>query len=285
MVSSIITAIPNVISSRKSIAHILGRFKITRWLYSVYSKYQQLFLAYTKNLNYENKTFFKDIHIDFALKSLKKEAVFIGLKLPKEIVTEIQTFSKNTLLAQENGKAHFYYSDVKNGSLPDGRVIVQGIAIEPLKCDAIQQIINDPVLRVIIEKYLGYSPKKIRALLRWSFVLELPDEVRMKLNQGNLYHYDVGEFNSVYANFYLSDTDRYSGAHTMIKGSHNRKNFRMLFNSAIQPKDYLIKYYGQEQEMLIEGEQGLGFIQDPYCYHRAIPPIKEERLLLQIQFS
>ncbi len=285
MVSSIITAIPNVISSKKSIAHILGRFKIARWFYSIYSKYQESLLGYTKNLNYESNTFFKDIHTDFALKSLKKEAVFIGLKLSKEIVTEIQAFSKNTLLAQENAKAHFYYSDVKNGYLPDGRVIVQGIAIEPLKCDAIQQIINDPVLRVIIEKYLGYSPKKIRALLRWSFVLELPDEARMKLSQGNMYHYDVGEFNSVYANFYLSDTDRYSGAHTMIKGSHNRKNFRMLFNSAIQPKDYLVKYYGQHNEMLIEGEEGLGFIQDPYCYHRAIPPIKEERLLLQIQFS
>lgn len=284
MVLNIITAIPKVISSQKSIAHIFGRFKISRWLYSLYSKLQQLFLFRPKN-NDENQTFFKDIHIDCALKSLKIEAIFIGLKLPKEIVAKIKTFSKNTSLAQENAKAHFYYSDVQNGYLPDGRVIVHGIAIDPLKCDAIQQIINDPVLRIIIKKYLGYSPKKVRALLRWSFVLELPDDIRMNLSQGNLYHYDVGEFNSVYANFYLSETDRYSGAHAMIKGSHNHKNFKMLLSSAIQSKDYLIQYYGQEQEILIEGEEGLGFIEDPYCYHRAIPPIKEERLLLQIQFS
>jgi hypothetical protein len=285
MALNIIAAIPKLISSKKGITYILSRFKLFRRVYTIYSKLKQSFLSYSKNVDYERTTFFQDVAVDFAVKSLEKEAFFLGLKLSKEIVAEIQAFSKNTLLAQENAKAHFYYNDVKNGYLPDGRVTVQGIAVHPLECNAIQQIINDPVLRVIIEKYLGYSPKKIHALLRWSFVLELPDDVRMKLNQGNLYHYDIGELNSVYANFYLTNTDKYSGAHTMIKGSHNRKSFRMLFNYAIQSKDFLNKYYGQENEILIEGEEGLGFIQDPYCYHRAIPPIKEERLLLQIQFS
>ncbi|MBF2068001.1 MAG: hypothetical protein IGS39_26820 [Calothrix sp. C42_A2020_038] len=284
MVLNIVNAIFNVVSSRKEIAYILGRFKTIRRFYRKYSKIKQLTLGFPKNINYESTTFFQDIPIDLALKYLNKNAVFLGLKLPQEIVDEIREFSKNTLLGQENTKAHFYYHDVKNGYLPDGRVIVQGIAVHPLKCNAIQQIINDPILRVIIEKYLGYSPKNIRTLLKWSFVLELTDEDRMKLNQGNIYHYDVGEFNSVYANFYLTNTDRYSGAHAMIKGSHNYKNLKMLFNSA-QPKNILIKYYGQENEMIIEGDEGIGFIQDPYCYHRAIPPIKEERLLLQIQFS
>ena len=285
MMLNIITAIPKIMSGKKGTAHIFGRFKIFRRFYTACSWLQQSFLGTQKDINYEKTSFFEDVPVDLALKSLEKDAVFLGLKLPHKIVAEIQEFSENTLLAQENGLAHFYYHEVKNGYLPDGRVTVQGIAINPLACNAIREIINDPVLRVIIQKYLGYSPKKIRPLLRWSFLLELPEKARMKLGQGNIYHYDIGEFNSVYANFYLSNTDRYSGAHTMIKGSHNRKTLKMLFGYATQPKDCLIKYYGRENEIIVEGEEGLGFIQDPYCYHRAIPPIQRERLLLQLQFS
>ncbi len=284
MMLNIAAAIANIVSRQKGIAYILGRFKIIRSLYSVYSNIQQLVIGFKENLNYEKTTFFPDIPVDLALIFLEKDAVFCGLKLPKKIVTEIQAFSQNTLLAQENGLAHFYYSDVENGYLPDGRATVQGIAIHPLTCNAIQQIIDDPVLRVIVEKYLGYSPKTIRALLRWSFILELPETLRMKLGQGNIYHYDVGEFNSVYANFYLSNTDRYSGAHAMIKGSHNHKSLPMLLNYATQTQDFLSEFYGKENEIIIEAEEGFGFIQDPYCYHRAIPPIQTERLLLQIQF-
>jgi hypothetical protein len=285
MMLNIADAITKIVRGKKGIAHILGRFKIIRRLYSTYSKIQQSVISSKESINYEKATFFQDVAVDLALKSLKKDAFFLGLKLPHEIVAEIQAFSKTTLLAQENGLARFYYHDVKNGYLPDGRVTVQGIAIHPLACNAIRQIISDPILRVIIEKYLGYSPKKIRPLLRWSFLLELPEKARMKLGQGNIYHYDIGEFNSVYVNFYLSNTDRYSDAHTMIKGSHNRKSFKMLLSNATQPNDYLIKYYGKENEIIIVGEEGLGFLQDPYCYHRAIPPIESERLLLQIQFS
>jgi hypothetical protein len=285
MTLNVAIAIHQFMLGKKSIADILGRFKLIRRIYTTYIRIQQSIFGLKENINYEKTTFFQDIPVALALKSLEKDAVFLGLKLPHEIVAEIQEFSKNTLLAQENGLAHFYYHEVQNGYLPDGRVTVQGIAINPLACKAIRQLIDDPVLRIIVEKYLGYSPKKIRPLLRRSFLLELPEKTRMKLGQGNIYHYDTGEFNSVYANFYLSNTDRYSGAHTMIKGSHNRKALRMLFNYATQPKDYLIKYYGKESEIIIEGEEGLGFIQDPYCYHRAIPPIQSERLLLQIQFS
>lgn len=285
MMLNIADAIPKILRGKKSIAHILGRFKLIRRLYTTYCKIQQSVIGFKESINYDKNTYFPDIPVDLALKSLKKDAVFLGLKLPHSIVTEIQAFSKTTLLAQENGLARFYYHDVENGYLPDGRVTVQGIAVHPLACNAIRQIISDPVLRVIIEKYLGYSPKKIRPLLTWSFLLELPEQARMKLGQGNIYHYDIGEFNSVYVNFYLSNTDRYSGAHTMIKGSHNRKSLKMLLSNATQPNDYLIKYYGKENEIIIEAEEGLGFIQDPYCYHRAIPPIQTERLLLQIQFS
>jgi len=280
-----ITAILKFISGKNIVAYILGRFKIIRRCYSAYSKLKQSFRGLPKNIPDERTTFFKSLPTDLALKSLEKDAVFLGLELPQVIVTEIQEFSQNTLLAQADGLTHFYYSDVKNGYLPDGRAMVQGIAINPLACNAIQQIVNDPVLRLVVEKYLGYSPTKVSSLLRWSFVLEIPDKVRMRLNQGNIYHYDVGEFNSVYVNFYLSNTDKYSGAHAMFKSSHNHKTPKMLFNYATQPEEFLIKYYGKENELIIEANAGFGFIQDPYCYHRAIPPIKDERLLLQIQFA
>ena len=136
-----------------------------------------------------------------------------------------------------------------------------------------------------MRKYLGHGPRKITTILDLSFGSSMTDEQRRSLKHGVIdYHYDVAGYNFVYASFYITDTDRYSGAHVMMKRSHKSKPWRMLFGSARASQEAVYKQFGRENEITIEGPAGTGFVQDTSCYHRASPPTRGDRLMLAVRF-
>jgi hypothetical protein len=57
----------------------------------------------------------------------------------------------------------------------------------------------------------------------------------------------------------------------MMKRLHNRKPLRMLLGSATASEADVRRQFGIENETVIEGRAGLGFVQDTSCYHRASP--------------
>jgi hypothetical protein len=146
-------------------------------------------------------------------------------------------------------------------------------------------VIEDPVLRAIVHCYLGHEPRRMLPLLSWSFASSMPDDERRRLRHHVIdYHYDVEGFNFVYASFYITDCDRYSGAHVMRKRSHNRKPLRMLLGSVTASEASVHAEYGRENELVIEGPAGTGFVQDTSCYHRASSPTRGDRLMLALRF-
>jgi hypothetical protein len=88
----------------------------------------------------------------------------------------------------------------------------------------------------------------------------------------------------VYANFYITDTDRNSGAHVINERSHNRKPLRMLLGLASADESSVRKPFGIQSEITIEGPAETGFVQDTSCSHRAIPPTHRDRLVLAVCF-
>ena len=59
----------------------------------------------------------------------------------------------------------------------------------------------------------------------------------------------------------------------------------MTLAAGRQSDKAVLNYYGQDNQLIIEGESGFGFVQDPSCIHRVISPVKADRLLLQIRYS
>jgi hypothetical protein len=275
--------VKKLVYRQQSLSYVFGRFKIVRRMYSLYRMLLQVLFPLKREVC-TAPTLFESIPVNLVIEEVKINGVFLGIKIPRELVEEIQHYAKNSQLTRQDGLATFSYHDVKNGYLSDGRPVPQAVVNKPLESDAIRQIINDPIVKKIVKSYLMYDPKKIMILLRWSFVLEIPDSMRIKLHQTVNYHYDIPALNSIFVNFYLSDTDINSGAHVMIKSSHNEKSLRMLFDYNSQSERVLHNYYGKENELVIEGEEGYGFIQDPYCYHKALAPVSRERLMLQIRY-
>jgi hypothetical protein len=267
------------------IQYALGRFWTVR---SVYGGARRLMDRRVSVQQNGSSTLFPDQNVDQIASTISEEAVFIGLNLPAHIVNEIDTFARKEPLHTnyDPDGPTFRYSDVIRGKAPDGRSApIAGIS-NPTRCPAVQAIVDDPVLRAIVGTYLGHEPHKVLTILGWSFASDFSEEERRRLRHQNVldYHYDVDGYNFVYANFYITDTDRNSGAHVMMKRSHKRKPLRMLFGSASASEASVHKQFGVENEIMIEGEAGTGFVQDTSCYHRATPPIQRDRLMLAVRF-
>ncbi len=268
------------------LAYALGRFKTVR---SAYSSVRQLTASFGNTAVHDadgQATLFPGTDVSRVVQTIREEAVFIGLRLPPATVAEIETFARTEPLhaIYDPDGPTFKYSDVVRGRCADGRSMPVGGISNPMRCPAVREVANDPVLRKIVRQYLGHEPRQILAILHWSFASDIADEERRNLKHIVIdYHYDVGGFNFVYASFYITDTDRNSGAHVMMKRSHNRKPLRMLLGSATASEADVRQQFGIENEIMIEGPAGLGFVQDTSCYHRATPPTQRDRLMLAVR--
>jgi len=74
----------------------------------------------------------------------------------------------------------------------------------------------------IVENYIG-GVSKVDIKLNYSPVCDLNNDIRESYSQTVTWHYDVHDINFVYVFFYINGSDKYSGAHEIIKGSHKKK--------------------------------------------------------------
>lgn len=265
--------------------YVFGRFKTVRVAYGGARRLMDP--PVLNRLNGQTQTLFPDVDVHRVIQSIRDDAVYVGLKLPAETVAEIDAFGRSEPLfaGYDPTGPTFHYADVTRGRTANGRPVPIGGIRDPARCRAVQAVVDDPVLREIVRGYLGHEPRKVMTILDWSFASDFTDEERRRLRHHVIdYHYDVGGFNFVYASFYITDTDRYGGAHVMMKRSHDRKPLRMLLGSAVASQTAVRRQYGIDNEITIEGPAGTGFVQDTSCYHRATPPTRSDRLMLAVRF-
>ncbi len=275
--------------SRGDLHRTVGRFKLARQIYSLYqNRYQQLNADFhQQRLQPRNTSFLGDLSPQRCLQDLRQNAVAFGLQLPPAAVSEVLQFALTSPCQEPGFEGHWYVREVLGGWLRGERRVFRGLVQQPETCPAIQKVAQDPVLLKIVRQYLNYWPNKVSPHLTWSFVSDLPLQARKQQYPPLNYHYDVAGYNFMTAYFYITDIDAQSGAHVMIAGSHNKKPAHTLFlpYSKLDSEEQLLSYYGADKKLVIEGKAGFGYVQDPSCFHRLLPPIKSRRLLLQIRYA
>ncbi|HLO87681.1 MAG TPA: hypothetical protein VK203_22115 [Nostocaceae cyanobacterium] len=268
----------------------LGRFYTFRQLYSYWqNKIQALHpQIYVQQLAIKGKSVFADIKVEKTVTELKEEAVSFGLQLPHNLVTEIYEFASSTPCTEPGFNDEYLVEDVKHGRLRGGRYVLRGLVNDVMKCNAIQQLVHDPLLLNIVRQYLNYWPTLITQHLTWSFASDLPEAEIKKTYPPINFHYDVAGCNFVTVYFYITDVDLDSGPHIMFKNSQKHKPLKVLLAGSCpikQTDEEVYSYYGKENELVITGKKGFGFVQDPACVHRLKSPVTTNRLLLQIRYS
>lgn len=271
--------------ARGEISYVLGRFGAVRRAYSGLMRVRDAITRRDES-SPRGDTAFPHISVERAVADLSKNAVARGFDLPAELSASLEQYAKDSPCTCTGDRAlRFRWSDVSEGRLPTGHSVVIGSVQNPEACPAVARLRHDPVLVDVIARYLGYRPRIAAPRLYWSFRGDVPDAERRRRNQTIDYHFDVFGFNFVYASFYLTDVDARSGAHALIRASHRGKPLRLLLGSANQPAERVFAHFDKEQELIIEGPKGTGFVEDASCFHRALAPVDRDRLMLQIRFS
>jgi hypothetical protein len=218
-----------------------------------------------------------------AVQSLNADGVAFGFDLSGGIVAKIREYAEWSPCLRSGDRRQFNFHDVKGGRLADGKPVVLGIVENPRACPEIDRLCTDQILLAVASQYLGFRPRHVEPRLYWSFVCNVPREDRLAQWQTVDYHFDVDGYDFIYANFYITAVDRNSGAHSYIRGSHKRKPWWMLLHSANQMDQTVLRYFGKDSEVFVEGTAGSGFLEDASCYHKALPPTTRNRLMLQIR--
>ena len=233
------------------------------------------------------KPLLKPFDVSAAIAGLQRESVYRPLQLKDEAVAALTKLAnEHPVQYPKPGGALISFDEVlefnsKKPPIP----FLYGSVPAADHDETTLAVVNDPQILKTATRYLGYVPQRRRPRLQWSFVCDVPPLQRRAWGQTVMYHYDSDDFNFVYAMFYLTETDRDTGAHTMIPGTHRGKPIRWLFGRTWRTDEEVFERYKPSDELLISGSPGFGFIQDSSCLHKARPPLTRERLVLQIRYS
>ncbi|MFN6571379.1 phytanoyl-CoA dioxygenase family protein [Dendronalium sp. ChiSLP03b] len=260
----------------------VARFKTGRAIMLFFSKHSNH--SYLSLIN-ESNSYFKDVNVDEVVGNLKSEGLCLGINLPEDVVQEIVQFAKSTICyGNRKPELGFYYSQKEQAQNQSGKRFTVGSYFNTaLCCPAIKKLQNDPKLLAIAAKYLDAQPVHQGNLMWWSFAGET--SYREQSQAAQFFHYDIDDYRFVKFFFYLTDVDEQSGPHVCVRGSHKKKSIsHTLLRKREIDKD-IINYYGVESLVNICGQAGFGFVEDPFCFHKGIPPTHKDRLILQIEFA
>lgn len=238
----------------------------------------------------QESSIFKDLDVAQAVDAIRRHAYYDQIRIPPKETGEILDYVASTRCRGGFGSVlleqlAFFPDRVPEVEKEIGQPINIAHYDEPEKnCAAIGRILQDPKLLEIVCQYLGAQPLKTKVMLWWSFVTKMAESERLKEAQTIDFHFDELGSNSLYISFYLSDVGEGAGAHVLIRGSHSRKPLSFLCRTASLPDSVVLGHYGREAEVELRGKTGAGFIEDPFCYHKATIPSKTARLFLQFRY-
>lgn len=216
---------------------------------------------------------------------LERAAWSDGIRLTPEAVEKLRDFAARSPIKYRKSRSEIVSGASWAGLDAAERAEVTTATLSEAAQDpTVQALAADTMLLDVATRYLGYAPRLVTPYFFWSSANRIADEERVARNQTVMFHYDVEGYNFVYVAFYLYDTDAANGAHVLVEGSHRSKRIGRLLGSARHPDAEIERDYGKERIVTIEAAAGEGFFEDTSCFHKALPPVERNRLMLQFRY-
>ncbi len=138
----------------------------------------------------------------------------------------------------------------------------------------------DAALLEIAGRYLGHRPGYAGCRVWWLDAAGAAEP----LSSGTRFHYDLYDYAAVAFLCFLTDVVGDAGSHCCVRGSHRRRHWR----DQIRPTRHrsgaeVVAAYGADRIVTIRGPAGTVIAEDPFCFHRALPP-KSRGRRLAVQF-
>lgn len=214
------------------------------------------------------KTVFGNVSADACVGALKQDGIAPGLKLPEHVMAPILAYAETCSFREQRA-----------GDPPRP---VRLVSASVRECPEIMALLDDAFLTGVAERYLGYRPRRAEAYLEW--LLAFPQGTEPEYAPYR-YHFDVPGLASVAVFFFLTDVSEDTGAHCMLRRSHTKKPWRLLWVPGSATGDRAARHYDPALEYRVMGTAGSGFFEDLYSFHKVLCPRTGDRLSLQIRFS
>ena len=231
--------------------------------------------------NVSKRTLFPDHDVDHLLDKLHTQSFYKGFLLPEKYVASIHRFTERTpaITWIDKTKVEFLLRDRRRVEQEHGKPVI--LATHPRasrECAAVRELTRDPLFHEISHRYLGYRPRNVHARLFWSFACDASADTRLTATQTIRFHYDAAHF--LHFNFYITDVDDSAGPHVLVRNSHGQKPLSELLFSTTRSDGFIDKKFGSDRIETLVGPAGFGFVEDQYCYHKAMVPLERDRLML-----
>jgi hypothetical protein len=143
-------------------------------------------------------------------------------------------------------------------------------------CPHILALANSAPLLGLAARYMACKPTISALGLRWSF--PLPGES----SDLQMFHRDSEDWRYLKVLVYLTDVDDEAGPHVYLHGSHlTQAPVRLKFYSNRE----IAEAHGAEMLLTAIGKRGFCFAVDTAGIHKGTVPVRQPRLMLQIQYS
>jgi len=147
-----------------------------------------------------------------------------------------------------------------------------------VQCPEIIALANSEKILSLVSAYLGCKPTLTNMAAWWTKAGKIPSDKFYD----DMFHRDADDYKFIKLFVYLTDVSPESGAHCFVKGSHlsDKCTQRRTFSN-----EEITQNFGKENQLVLTGRSGCGFLEDTWGLHRSLPCVKGERLVLHFLYS
>lgn len=222
--------------------------------------------------------------VERGVRDLDRDGVAFGFDLPADLHAEILAWAKRTPVYGNLHKSWgFHVEDRVEAERKAGKSFTVAHFYNAMECPAIARIARDPVVNEIALRYIGPRARFVSTHAWWSFATNVSASERNEYAQQ--FHFDIDDYRFIKFFFYLTDVTETSGPHVYMRGTHKGKKMRHRYPVRRLADSEVLGSYGAENQRVITGKAGTGFIVDTFGIHKGDPPRDGDRLVLQVLFA
>ena len=226
----------------------------------------------------------KPEEVGTVVRGLREEGYAIApLRIPQETIVRLRAFAE---------KAAGYSADA-NGKVGEkrpydraDRTIAKHYfdSSDLINTPDVQNLAADSCLLEIAQSYLGCLPVLDSVAMWWS----TPHLERAADEIAQTFHIDYDRVKWLKIFIYLTDVTQESGPHVYVRHSHLREERRaeLIGRGYVRlPDEDVLRVYREDEIVDICGPAGTVLFEDTSGFHKGRMPEKQERLMLEYQFS
>lgn len=245
-----------------------------------YDFFRSYFFKAKKSNYTEKKLFEKIVASKDILNQLENNGISSNLKIKKKMIKQI--------LDEINNKKNLVFKNKMNKNLSElireckkNKIPRAVIPINLKKNKKILELITNNFFKDISKNYLNTS----KIIINCSLFLSLPKENISSeeiTSSAQAFHFDndFSKFLKLY--IYLNDVNLKNGPHIYVKKTHKTKLKKHTIQKSFSDKQ-IFKSYNSFKTVV--GKKGSLFFEDSFGFHKAVTPIKNYRVILNIHYG